>query len=97
MAGLPVRSGLLLVGRDPVATDLLATYLMGFDPRRIPTLVHGARTGLAALGGALRHDEIAGDPDPDLIRNHFVPTKGWIQHLSATTSDGRAIQLGLGQ
>lgn len=32
------KCGLLLAGEDPVALDTIATYLMGFDPQKIPSL-----------------------------------------------------------
>ncbi|MBS7611527.1 DUF362 domain-containing protein [Candidatus Bathyarchaeota archaeon] len=36
--GTPVNMGLIIVGKDPVATDSIAALIMGFNPRLIPTL-----------------------------------------------------------
>lgn len=44
--GTPVNMGLIIVGKDPVATDSIAALIMGFDPRLIPTLKMAADRGL---------------------------------------------------
>ena len=36
----PKKAGLLLGSQEPVGLDTAATYLMGFNPHKIPTLVH---------------------------------------------------------
>lgn len=38
MQGEPIESGLLVGGTDPVAVDMVATRVMGFDWRRIPMI-----------------------------------------------------------
>lgn len=38
MAGDPIRSDVLIGGTDPVAVDIVATRVMGFDWRKIPML-----------------------------------------------------------
>ena len=44
--GGPVDLGLMIVGRDPVATDSVASVIMGFDPEEVPTLSLGEERGL---------------------------------------------------
>ncbi len=44
--GTPVNMGLIIVGKDPVATDSIAALIMGFDPRLIPTLKMATDRGL---------------------------------------------------
>ncbi len=36
----PRTAGLMLASMDPVGLDIVATYLMGFDPEKIPTLIN---------------------------------------------------------
>ena len=38
LAATPRHAGLVVAGSDPVLADLVATRLMGFDPRRVPTI-----------------------------------------------------------
>jgi uncharacterized protein (DUF362 family) len=44
--GDPVNLGLIIVGKDPVATDTVAATIMGFDAKKIPSLVLGQQKGL---------------------------------------------------
>ncbi len=50
--GTEVRHRVALAGKDPIAVDAVAAYLMGFDPREIGYLVHAQALGLgvASLG-----------------------------------------------
>lgn len=82
MSGLPVDSRLLVMARDPVAADAQGTYLMGFDPRKIPTIVGAAAPQYTALGKvALAQSEIMGNVALKQARCSFVPTKGWMERL----------------
>lgn len=36
--GTPKEMGILMVGKDPIATDLVASKIMGFDPHSVPHL-----------------------------------------------------------
>ena len=38
VAGKPVNTGLLIAGVNPLAVDMVSTYLLGFDYRKIPML-----------------------------------------------------------
>jgi uncharacterized protein (DUF362 family) len=41
--GMPMQAGMLVFGADPVATDVTAARLMGFDPARVPSIAEAAR------------------------------------------------------
>jgi uncharacterized protein (DUF362 family) len=56
--------GLLAAGEDGVATDVVITWLMGFDWRRIPVLSHAIGT----LAGGLRITAFDGDPSRLTLR-----------------------------
>jgi uncharacterized protein (DUF362 family) len=83
MAGLPVPAGLLVVGRDPVAADTLATYLMGYDPRDIRTIAGASRTVCRALGDVtLLLRDVGGSVPLEEAKARFVPAKGWAPLLA---------------
>jgi len=44
--GTTVKLDLIIVGRDPVATDSVASFIMGFDPEKVPTLRFGQERGI---------------------------------------------------
>ena len=78
LAGVPVSAGLALAGRDPVALDTLGTFLMGLDPRRIPTLSGTIADQCSALGSPLLYpDSLSGNVALKEAQVHFVPSKGW--------------------
>jgi hypothetical protein len=58
MAPTPRAEGLLAMGEDGVATDVVVAWLMGFDWRRVPVLANaiGPRAGGVAI------TRFAGDP-----------------------------------
>jgi uncharacterized protein (DUF362 family) len=58
MAPSPRPIGLLAAGEDPGAADVVLCWLMGFDWRRIPLLVHA----LEELAGGVRITGFRGDP-----------------------------------
>ena len=49
--GAPVRAGVFVMGRDPVATDATCARLLGFRPSSIGHLRECARRGLGRLSG----------------------------------------------
>ncbi|MEM2373817.1 MAG: DUF362 domain-containing protein [Thermoproteota archaeon] len=57
--GTPVNLGLIIAGKDPVATDSVASFIMGFDPEKIPTLIYGNQRGLGT--NDLHNIEIKGE------------------------------------
>ena len=58
MAPTPRPVGLLAVSEDPGSADVVISWLMGFDWRRIPVLVHALET----LAGGVRITGFEGDP-----------------------------------
>ena len=58
MAPTPKPVGLLAVSEDPGSADVVLSWLMGFDWRRIPVLVHALET----LAGGVRISGFQGDP-----------------------------------
>ncbi|MHB8111272.1 MAG: DUF362 domain-containing protein [Syntrophorhabdaceae bacterium] len=88
MAGLPVDSRLLIAARDPVAADTLGAYLMGFDPRKIPTIAGASQTKCRALGDVtLNLNDISGNISLQDSQCRFIPTKGWKAHLTPWTKE----------
>ena len=88
MSGLPVDSRLLIAARDPLAADLLASYLMGFDPRKVPTLMAAMSRRCRCLGdGAPDCKEIVGNHPLVESRCRFVPPKGWAGQLESPELD----------
>jgi len=67
--GDPVKLDLLIVGADPVATDTVASAIMGFDPEKVPTLHLANQLGLGTNN--LHEIEIKGEK----IENVFYPFK----------------------
>jgi uncharacterized protein (DUF362 family) len=65
--GDPVKMDLVVAGRDIVATDVVATRVMGFDPRSIRHISMAIERGL----GSWDH-EIVGD-DLESVRGSFRP------------------------
>lgn len=90
----PKPVGALLAGADPVACDIAAAYLAGFDPVRIPML---ARAGEAArhLGESdparitVCYDGAARTP-AELPNHHFRPSSGWAGQIERPESAPRA-------
>jgi len=66
--GDPVRMDLLIAGQDVVATDVVATRIMGFDPRRIRHLVMAVEEGL----GGWDH-RVVGDTVESVMRRFTPP------------------------
>ena len=66
----PVQTNMILVSRDPVALDAVATTIMGFEPERIRHLAYAAHKGLGQLD--LEHIEIVGE-ELSAVRRDFSP------------------------
>jgi uncharacterized protein (DUF362 family) len=64
--GTPVDHGVAVAGCDPIAADVTAARLMGFDPEKIGYLVFCGRAGFGET--AADHIEIAGPPLADHVR-----------------------------
>jgi len=66
--------GVLIAGTHPVATDLVAAKLMGFDWQKIPTI----REGLRVFG--ISPSDIEADIGETF---QFKPHFGWKGHIEA--------------
>ncbi|MFO0589664.1 MAG: DUF362 domain-containing protein [Polyangiaceae bacterium] len=73
--GDPVRCDLLVGGRDPVAIDVVAARLMGFDPESVPLLRMALDVGRVTLDVPVRGDFEA----KALPAQRFVLTLGRIR------------------
>jgi uncharacterized protein (DUF362 family) len=98
LAPIDVPLGVVLAGMDPVAVDLVAVRLMGFDERKLAKLREpmedaGPRiTGVRAssdvrVAEVLRGSEEIRDRALDEIgwERGFVPHAGWIGHVERDT------------
>ncbi len=72
-SGEPVRMGLLLASRDPVALDAVFCGLVDLDPAFVPTITEGAAGGL----GVFRDEdiEIVGEPVEKFRNTSFRVTR----------------------
>jgi uncharacterized protein (DUF362 family) len=88
--GTPVHLGVLLIGNDPVATDMIATRVMGLDPWQFKCFAYAKSQGL----GVWREDDIALTGVPvDEVRRPFQPATGLIPEIPGVTIiDGGACQ-----
>jgi len=66
-AGDPVNMGLIIVGKDPVATDAVTSAIMGFDPEKVPSIKLGQQKGLGT--NDLHRIKVKGET----IQNVFYP------------------------
>jgi len=71
--GTPVKLDLLIVGADPVATDTVASTIMGFNPNKVPTLSLANYLGLGTNN--LHEIEIKGERIEDVFYP-FKPASG---------------------
>ena len=87
--GVPVRAGLIVAGRDPVAVDSACARIMGLDPHRIGHLAKAAAAGLGSLDF-----DICGDGIPQILPN-FETHEAYRRVLKiASTIKRRAISWG---
>jgi len=67
--GSLVKTDLIIAGTDPLATDLVAAAVMGFNPNEVPTFVWAVNSGMRPTD--LKEIEIRGEPI-DKVRRRFV-------------------------
>jgi uncharacterized protein (DUF362 family) len=79
--GDPVDLGLIIVGKDPVATDTVASTIMGFDAEKIPSLVLSAQKGLGT--NDLHKIEVKGKTLEEVF-HLFAPPEGFSSFLVVT-------------
>jgi uncharacterized protein (DUF362 family) len=66
--------GVLVAGINPVAVDWVATRLMGFDGRKVPTVREGLQQFELSAGSIQVVPELGA---PFRFRPHF----GWVGHI----------------
>jgi uncharacterized protein (DUF362 family) len=85
----PVNSGYLFCGMNPVATDAVNTYFMGFDPFKIPAILHAFSVKRYSLTN-FRYEDIIVKMDgesytiveiPKKLIKKFKPHFGWVGHI----------------
>ncbi|MEA2557403.1 MAG: hypothetical protein QOG88_941 [Actinomycetota bacterium] len=64
ISGTPISAGLLVFGDDPVATDVTAATLMGFDPEKIDYLREAGR--FLGQGDRAKIRQVGEDPQTDV-------------------------------
>ena len=72
VGGTPVDARVALASMDPLAMDILATKIMGFDPGQIMYLTAMAEAGMGQ--GDLNKIEVLGTP-PAQCQYHFKPNR----------------------
>lgn len=71
--GTPVHTDLLIIGKDPVATDSVAAQIMGFSPRSVPHLKFASKHGV----GNMNDVHIIGE-DNISFNFRFVPRTAYL-------------------
>ncbi|MHA1333081.1 MAG: DUF362 domain-containing protein [Candidatus Odinarchaeia archaeon] len=54
--GHPLRSNLVLLGKDPVAVDTVAAKILGFNPKSVPHILECENIGIGSMQYNLRGD-----------------------------------------
>ena len=67
--GTLVKMNLIVAGTNPVATDMVASNIMGFEPAEVPTFAWANKAGLGPA--ALGEIEIRGEK-LDRVRRAFI-------------------------
>jgi len=68
-AGQTFKMNVIVAGTNPLATDMVAASLMGFEPAEIPTFLWANKAGM--IPSSLHEIEIRGEP-LDRVRRPFV-------------------------
>lgn len=72
------KSGVILISKDPVACDFIATKIMGFSPEKIPTIKNASNKKFYLGTNDISKIEIVSNlKDPEKINLNFIPPKGW--------------------
>ncbi|MDD5362986.1 MAG: DUF362 domain-containing protein [Ignavibacteria bacterium] len=88
MQGLPVESNLIIASKQPVAGDILGSYLMGFNPMYIPVIANSRNIRKYEIDNInLNTDNISGNIPLNEAVSIFIPTKGWYDTLYNTFMD----------
>ena len=73
-AGAPVETGVIIAGRDPVATDAVGALVMGIEPQEVEHLRLCAQRGLGELRP--KHIAVVGAPLAE-VRKPYRRPWGW--------------------
>jgi uncharacterized protein (DUF362 family) len=84
-AGDPLDWRVVLASTDPLAADVLATHLMGFDPRQVGYLQYCGQMGLGVV--ALEQIEVLGNAAPEAVRRSFKPHPTYRRQLRWRVAD----------
>jgi uncharacterized protein (DUF362 family) len=82
-------AGLLVFGADPVATDVTAARLMGFDPARVPSIAGAAR--FLGQGDPERIDQVGEDVERSAVEFAALPQ---FQGMKVGASGGGGVDAG---
>jgi uncharacterized protein (DUF362 family) len=82
MQGTPVNFGVLLVGTDPVATDLVATRVMGLDPWKFKCFNHAKKRKIGIWSEA---DIAVTGLSIDQVRREFQPASSTFPDIPGIT------------
>ena len=69
--GRLIRMDLIIAGTNPLATDMVAAFLMGFHPEEISTFVWAWKAGMTPV--SLSEIEIRGEKINDVKQNFIRP------------------------
>ena len=74
-SGTPVKMDLIIAGTNPLATDMIAANIMGFEPHEVPTFVWANRVGMLPTG--IDQIEVRGETLESVrrpfVRPHVIP------------------------
>ena len=63
-----VKTGLIIAGTNPLATDMVAAHIMGFDKSEVPTFTWAVKSGMRP--SAVDEIDIRGEPLSN-VQHHF--------------------------
>jgi len=74
--GRPEKTGLVIVGNDPVATDSYAAKLLGLNPWKVPHIVESFRRGVGSMVYSLFGDDLTSEFPKmkfiEIVELHFL-------------------------
>jgi hypothetical protein len=82
MDGDPKESGIIIGGFHPVATDLIASKIMGFDYSKIPVIKNGLKERFFNLSNFREKDiKVNGNVNVNELNLKFKPSSGWRENI----------------
>lgn len=80
----PIKKGILVFGKNPVAFDTVVAEIMGFDYMKIPSIYHNYRKSKCPLVDFDRDEIIVKSNCENILgkdRKGFAPSSGWKGHI----------------